>query len=141
MSGKPVTTSSDHMLFFGKEIAINQREQASKHIKGEHRIFRRREHFNCEFPDLPEIRTVHQPIIWYLLTINTENIHRSLSTMEDRWRIQLQFQRLSGRITTSPLSMLFQAIHIDPEEGTLSFSLRMPALTVENTIAQGNFIM
>ena len=141
LSGKPVTTSSDHMLLLGnkgkfsrREIAINRREKASKLVKGEHKIFRIREHFNREFPDLPKIRSVHQPIIWYLLTINTENINRFLSTMEDRWRIQLQLQRLTGRINTSPLSMLLQAIHTDPEEGTLSFSL-------ENTIAQGNFII
>ena len=148
ISGKPVTTSSDHMLFFvnkgkfsRKEIAINRRGKASKLAKGEHRILRIMEHFNCKFPDLPNMRSMDQPIFWYLLTINTDSINRFLSTMEDRRRIQLQLQRLSGRITTSPLSMLFQAMHIDPEEGTLSFSLSMPALKVENTIAQGNFII
>ena len=61
--------------------------------------------------------------------------------MEDKWRIQLQFERLSGRMTTSPLSMLFEAMHIDPEEGTLSISPTMPALKLENTAVQGNFII
>lgn len=148
MSGKPVTTSSDYMLFFvnkgkfsRKEIAINRRGKASKLAKGEHRIFRIMEHFNCKFPDLPKMRSMDQPIFWYLLTINTDSINRFLSTMKDRRRIQLQLQRLSGRITTSPLSMLLQAMHTDPEEGTLSFSLRMLAFKVENTIAQGNLII
>ena len=139
---------SDSMLSFGKNgkfsrkpIAIKRREKARKRLQGEYRISRIRERFNCIFSNLPNMKSVHQPIISYLLTINTESINRCLSTMEDRWRIQLQLQRLSGRITTSPLSMLFQAMHIDPEEGTLSFSLSLPAFKVENTTAQGNFII
>ena len=147
MSGKPVTTSSDYMLFFvnkgkfsRKEIAINRRGKAIKLAKGEHRIFRIMD-FDCKFPDLPKMRSMDKPIFWYLLTINSDSINRFLSTMEDRRRIQLQLQRLSGRITTSPLSMLFQAMHTDPAEGTLSFSLSMLAFKVENTIAQGNLII
>lgn len=68
------------------------------------------------------MKSVPQPIICFLLTINTESINRGLSTMEDRWRIQLQLQLLSGRLTTSPLSMLFQAINIKPEEAPKSLS-------------------
>ena len=148
VSDQQFPASSDSKLPFGqsgkfsrKPIAIKRRDRALKLIQGEYRNSRIRERFNCEFPNLPNMKSVHQPIICYLLTINTESINRCLSAMEDRWRIQLQLQRLSGRITTSPLSMLFQAMHIPPEEGTLSFSLRMPALKVENTIAQGNFII
>ena len=140
--------SSDSMLPFGKNgkfsrkpIAIKLREKASKRIQGEHRIFRIREHSNIEFLNLPNLNSVHQPIICFLLNVHTESINRCFSTMDDRWRIQLQPQRLSGRMTSSPLSMLFQAIHIDPEEGTSSISLSMPAFKVENTIAQGNFII
>ena len=128
--------------FSRKPIAIKQREKDSKLLQGEYRISRIREHFNCECPYLTSMKSVRQPIICFLLT--TESINRCLSTMEDRWRIQSELQRLSGRMTTSPLSMLFQAMHIKPEECTLSISLSMPslpALKVENTIVQGNFII
>ena len=134
VSDQPFPMSSDLMLPFGKNgkfsrkpIAIKQREKDSKLIQGEYRISRIRFHFNNEFPHLTSRKSVRQPIICFLLT--TESINHCLSTMEDRWRIQLQLQRLSGRMTTSPLSMLFQAIHIKPEEGTLSISLSMPSLS------------
>ena len=133
VSDQPFPTSSDSVLPFGKNgkfsrkaIAIKQREKDSKPLQGEYRISRIREHFNCKFPNLTSMKSVRQPIICFLLT--TESINRCLSTMEDRWRIQLQLQRLSGRMTMSPLSMLFQAMHIKPEEGTLSISLSMPSL-------------
>ena len=125
--------SSDLMLPFGKNgkfsrktIAIKQREKDSKLLQGEYRISRIREHCNCKCTYLTSMRSVRQPIVYFLLT--TESINRCLSTMEDRWRIQSELQRLSGRMTTSPLSMLFQAMHTKPEEGTLSISLSMPSL-------------
>ena len=133
VSDQPFPTSSDSVLPFGKNgkfsrkaIAIKQREKDSKLLQGEYRISRIRKHFNCEFPNLTSMKSVRQPIICFLLT--TESINRCLSTIEDRWRIQLHLQRLSGRMTTSPLSMLFQAMRIKPEEGTLSISLSMPSL-------------
>ena len=136
------------MLPFGKKgkfsrkpIAIKRREKASKRIQGDYRIFGKREHFNCKFLNLPNIKNVHQPIISYLPTINTETINRCPSTREDKWRMQFQPLRLPGRMTSSRLWKPFQAMHIDPEEGTLSTSLSMPVLKVENTIAQGNFII
>ena len=135
MSDEPFPTWSDSILPFGKNgkfsrkpTAIKQREKDSKLLQGEYRISRIRKHFNCEFPNLPSMKSVRQPIICFLFTTNTERINRCLSTMDDRWRIQLQFQRLSGRMTTSPISMFLQAMHIKPEKGTLSISLSMPNL-------------
>ena len=144
MSDKPFTTSSDQLLpfsnkgrFSGKEIAIKRRKKASKHLPEKQCIVQTEVHFDREFRNLPEMKSVRQSIVSSPLIINTESISRCLSTMHERWRIQFQLQRRSGVMITPSISVLLYKISLNPGEGTSSFSLTKPACKVEDTITQG----
>lgn len=144
MSDKPFTTSGDQLLPFAnkgrfsrKQIAIKRRKKASKHIPEKQCIFQNEVHFDREFRNLLEMKSVRESIVSSPLTINTESISRYLSTMHERWRIQFQLQRLSGVMITPAIAVLLYKISLNPAEGTSSFSLTKPACKVEDTIALG----
>lgn len=146
MSDKPFTTSGDQLLPFAnkgrfsrKQIAIKRRKKASKHIPEKQCIFQNEVHFDREFRNLLEMKSVRESIVSSPLTINTESISRYLSTMHERWRIQFQLQRLSGVMITPAIAVLLYKISLNPAEGTSSFSLTKPACKVEDTIALGQW--
>ena len=142
ISDKQVTRSSYQQLpfetygkFSSKQIAFKRGKNPSKHIFKKHRLFQFKNHFHRELRNLAKMRSVDQPIISSLLTINTESISRFLSTMHERWRILLNPQQFSGIMTTPSISVLFQRMSLDPAERTFTDSLTKP----ENTTVQGNF--
>lgn len=142
MSDKQVTRSSYQQLpfrtygkFSRKQIAFKRGENPSKHMIKKHCLFQVKNHFHRELRNLAKMKSVDQPIISSLLTINTESISRYLSTMHERWTILLHLQRFSGLITAPSISVLFQRMSLDPAEVTLTVSLTKP----ENTTVQGNF--
>ena len=146
MSDKPFTTSGDQLLPFAnkgrfsrEQIAIKRRKKASKHIPEKQCIFQTEVHFDREFRNLLEMKSVRESIVSSSLTINTESISSYLSTMHERWRIQFQLQRLSGVMITPSIAVLLYKISLNPAEGTSSFSLTKPACKVEDTIAQGQW--
>ena len=133
MSDKTDTASKNHMLPFGnegnfsrKEIAIRRREMPSKHILDKHRNFQ------------VNMTSCRQPLISALLIVNTESVKRYLSTIHERWRIQLQLKQFSGITSMSSRSVLCQKVHLDAAKDTLSFSLTEPASKEKNTVGKGN---
>ena len=145
MSDKTDTASKNHMLPFGnegnfsrKEIAIRRREMPSKHILDKHCNFQVNIHFYREMINFPKMTSCRQPLISALLIVNTESVKRYLSTIHERWRIQLQLKQFSGITSMSSSSVLCQKVHLDAAEDTLSFSLTKPASKEKNTVGKGN---
>ena len=140
---KTDTTSKNYMLPFGnkgnfsrKEIVIRRREMPSKHILDKHSNFQVNVHV---YREMIKMTSCRQPLIFFLLTVTTESFKRYLSTIHERWRIQLQLKQFSRITYTSSRSVLCQKVHLGPAEDTFSFSLTKPASKEKNTVVKGNF--
>lgn len=146
MPDKTDTTSKNDMLPFGnkgnfsrKEIVIRRREMPSKHILDKPSNFQVNVHVYREMINFPKMTSCRHPLIFDLLTTTTESVKRYLSTIHERWRIQLQLKQFSRITYSSSRSVLCQKVHLDPAEDTLSFSLTKPASKEKNTVVKGNF--
>ena len=96
------------------------------------------EHFYREVHDLQRIKSVYHPGISFLLSIATERIPRHLSTMYERWGIQLQLNRDSGENIVHRLSVLFHKMDLGPADGRLAISSTQPAVFRESNFVQGD---
>ena len=148
MPDKTDTTSKNYMLPFGnqgnfsrKQIVITRREMPSKHILDKHCNFQVNVHVYREMINFPKVTSCRQRLISALLTIKAESVKRYLSTIHERWRIQLQPKQFSRITYTSSRSVLYQKVHLDPDKDTLSFSLTKPTSKEKNTVVKGNFYL
>lgn len=73
----------------------------------------------------------------YILSTPAEDIPRHLSTMQERWITQLQFNQFPAEKTQQWLSVILQRMLLDPDEGG-SISLNQPAVASESNSVQGD---
>ena len=72
-----------------------------------------------------------------LLSIPTEDIPRSLSTMHERWIAQIQFNKYPAEKTQQRLSVILQRMLLDPTEGGTTRSTQS-AVAMKSNSDQGD---